>query len=413
MNKIFIILSFFLLVAGLAGKAFASNVSRATAAIQIIEKTYGDTYAPSAFSDCELQPGCYNALVGVAKNDGVSIGNITPNTPPKKITSSTKNGSAPTKSWGAPAKPTGKGFVKDFSLIYQVQSAVSKAGPQIAQNLANISGQLFAYLAIISLIVWVIQNLLFGDKGIKEFFVFALFIAFVRGLLAGYNLFFVGGVVNFFNQLGQLVSGAATPMATFGNVFQQVYLAIGNMTFTSKGGLLAPFLFLFTVTIDQIILIVMAAVVLGTIVVVQVYITIALITGYIFVPFMIFKPLEFLWNGWLKFLISSSLAYFMIFLVTKLLATTLTNLTAYNSGSLSSGEVMGFLLLLGIFAYLFMKIPAIAGEIVSGMPNMSVSGVASAIIGAASIMYAGGRIAGTAAKTAGQVAKAAGKGGDK
>lgn len=66
-------------------------------------------------------------------------------------------------------------------------------------------------------------------------------------------------------------------------------------------------------------------------------------------------------------------------------------------------SILGFLFVLAIFAYLFLKIPAIAGEIVSGMPNMSFSGVTSVVIGAASVMLAGGRIAGMAVKTGAQV----------
>ena len=198
-------------------------------------------------------------------------------------------------------------------------------------------------------------------------------------------------------------------MGTFGNVFQIIYIDIGRMD-VQGGGLLAPLLYLLTVTIDQIFLIAMGLVVLGTIVLVQVYIAIALITGYIFVPFMIFKPLEFLWNGWLKFLITSALSYFLIFAISALLGDTVTQLVTYNGANMSSGEVMGLLLILGIFAYLFLKIPAIAGEIVSGMPNMSFSGVTSVVIGAASVMLAGGRIAGIAAKTGSQIMnKAKGK----
>jgi len=125
---------------------------------------------------------------------------------------------------------------------------------------------------------------------------------------------------------------------------------------------------------------------------------------------MIFKPLEFLWNGWLKFLITSALSYFLIFAISALLGDTVTQLVTYNGANMSSGEVMGLLLILGIFAYLFLKIPAIAGEIVSGMPNMSFSGVTSVVIGAASVMLAGGRIAGMAAKTGAQIMnKAKGK----
>ncbi len=306
-------------------------------------------------------------------------------------------------------KSTGAGFTKDFGLMYQMQNSIAKAGPLVASNLANISGQLFAYLAVISLILWSIQNLMFGDKGVKEFFLYFFFLMIVRGLLAGYNFFFEEGVVQFFASLGALVGGTTSPMGTFGNVFQIIYIDIGRMD-VQGGGLLAPLLYLLTVTIDQIFLIAMGLVVLGTIVLVQVYIAIALITGYIFVPFMIFKPLEFLWNGWLKFLITSALSYFLIFAISALLGDTVTQLVTYNGANMSSGEVMGLLLILGIFAYLFLKIPAIAGEIVSGMPNMSFSGVTSVVIGAASVMLAGGRIASMAAKTGSQIMnKAKGK----
>jgi hypothetical protein len=317
-------------------------------------------------------------------------------------------GPAPAKT-AAFTKSTGAGFTKDFGLMYQMQNSIAKAGPQVASNLANISGQLFAYLAVISLILWSIQNLMFGDKGVKEFFLYFFFLMIVRGLLAGYNFFFEEGVVQFFASLGALVGGTTSPMGTFGNVFQIIYIDIGRMD-VQGGGLLAPLLYLLTVTIDQIFLIAMGLVVLGTIVLVQVYIAIALITGYIFVPFMIFKPLEFLWNGWLKFLITSALSYFLIFAISALLGDTVTQLVTYNGANMSSGEVMGLLLILGIFAYLFLKIPAIAGEIVSGMPNMSFSGVTSVVIGAASVMLAGGRIAGMAAKTGSQIMnKAKGK----
>lgn len=81
-----------------------------------------------------------------------------------------------------------------FNKLNSIEHNLLKAGPAEAASLTNISGQLFAYLAVISLMVWIIQNLLFGDKGIKEFMLFAFLIMFVRGMLAGYNLFFVGTV---------------------------------------------------------------------------------------------------------------------------------------------------------------------------------------------------------------------------
>jgi hypothetical protein len=351
-----------------------------------------------------------------------------PATPPSK-TSGTPTTTTTPAAKGVKNNPND--FLKQFSMLDQVQNAISTAGPAISQNLANISGQLFAYLAVISLILWSIQNLMFGDKGIKEFFLYFFFLMVVRGLLAAYNFFFVQGVANFFAKLGQTATGSqGSPMAEFGTVVQQVYMDIGNIMSGGKGGWLG-FLWTLksavsmtgiTVVLDQILLLVIACVVFGTIILIQVYVAIALITGYIFVPFMIFKPLEFLWNGWLKFLITSCLSYFLMYIIIGLMGGVLNAIASsagYTGGSIvnnvagtvmsvvvspsNPASILGFLFVLAIFAYLFLKIPAIAGEIVSGMPNMSFSGVTSVVIGAASVMLAGGRIAGMAVKTGAQV----------
>jgi len=367
---------------------------------------------------------------------------------PSSTTSTSGTTTSGTSKKGS-VKNNPQGFLKQFNILYQVHKAISTAGPQIAQNLANVSGQLFDYLAVISLVVWAIQNLLFGDKGIKEFMIFSLFLAFARGLLAAYNFFFVDGVANFFANLGQIAVGSnGSPMGEFGRVFQQVYIDIGNIMSGGQGGIWG-FIFTvksaisgvgITVILDQILLLIIAAVIFGTIILVQVYIALALITGYIFVPFMIFKPLEFLWNGWLKFLIVSCLSWFLIYVVIGLMGSVLNaiaesagysgnavdkafgTLMAITVSPANPAAVDGFLFMLAIFAYLILKIPAIAGEIVSGMPNISVSGVTAIITGVASaamtVGTAGAGGVASAAKTATQVAKTAGKaakssGGDK
>ena len=374
MKKLFLILTVFLILTGTSGRALA-------------------VACPKGYH---------------LDSDGYCVKNASSNQSPNS-----SSGSNASSSLNSSSPPTGGGFTKDFGLIYQVQNSLATAGPQIAVNLANISGQLFSYFAIIALIMFSVKELMFGDKGIKEFFIFFLFLMLARGLLAAYNLFFVDGIVNFFNAIGQQISGSSSPMATFGNLFQSFYLDIGKMNI-SKGGAFASLVQVAAVTIDQLFLLIIAIVVLGTIILIQIYITLGLLVGYIFVPFMIFKPLEFLWNGWLKFMISAALSYFLIYLVTALLQNTINSLVAYNGQSLSFGEVMGFLLLLAIFAYLFLKIPSIAGEIVSGMPNMSFSGMVGVAVGAASIMAAGGRVAGTAANTAQKVIdNAKGNKGDK
>ena len=317
--------------------------------------------------------------------------------------------SSSSSSVSAPTATSGKGFITEFKQVYSMGNAIAAAGPKLAARLADVSGKLFAYLAVISLIMWSIQNLMFGDKGVKEFFLYFLFLMVVKGLLAEYNFFFVQGVANFFADLGKIVAGTSSgsPMERFGTLAQNIYidmikidagsvLSLNPITMASTA-IANNLTFLFA----TLLIIVLALVILGTITLIQIYVAIALIVGYIFVPFMIFKPLEFLWNGWLKFLITSCLSYFLIYLVTALMQSTinsLANSTLSFSGA-SWSTIWGFMFLLAIFAYLFLKIPSIAGEIVSGMPNMSFSGIVNIAIAGAAMIMSGGSAAGKIAKT--------------
>jgi type IV secretory pathway VirB6-like protein len=165
------------------------------------------------------------------------------------------------------------------------------------------------------------------------------------------------------------------------------------------------------------VLIIAFILVVGTIFLIEAYIIIALITGYIFVPMMIFKPLEFLWNDWLKFLISSALAYFIVFVVLKMFSLFMVNTlmnyiqainvhASYNLSSIINELIYTFILF--VFGYLVTKIPAIAGEIVSGMPNMNVSVIIAPVVNSFNkISSGGGKIA---SKTVGEIKAAAGKG---
>ncbi len=307
-----------------------------------------------------------------------------------------------------------------FNKLGSIEHNLLKAGPEEAASLTNISGKLFAYLAIISLVVWVIQNLLFGDKGIKEFILFAFLIMFVRGMLAGYNLFFVG-TVNMFYAVGQHVAGVTDPMSLFQNIFYDFYNILSKQFgLVSTGSIwnffsLAPSVILYFVGI--IVLIIAFLLVAGTIFIVESYIVIALVAGYIFVPFMIFKPLEFLWNGWLKFLLTSAISYFLIFVVLKMFSLFMNNTllnyiqalnsnATYNLYSIINELIYTFILLM--FGYLVTKIPGIAGEIVSGMPNMSIAAVVAPVI--SSFNKVSG-ISKTTGKTVGEIKAAAGKGG--
>jgi hypothetical protein len=322
--------------------------------------------------------------------------------------------------------PAGTNFSNVYQNVYLLGSAIDQAGPKIAANLTDASGRLFFLLAVISLILWSIQNLMFGDKGVKEFMLYFFFLMVVRGLLAAYNFFFVGGVAVFFKDLGQMAAGTHSgPMAYFGILFLHVYadiikaslnpgtMVVGGLLNLVGLGEVAAALIFFLVTI---ILLILALIVLGTIVLIHAYIAIALITGYILVPFMIFKPLEFLWNGWLKFLITACLSYFLLYVVLALAMGSLdavASSSALNASPATLGSVLAILFLLAIFSYLIMKVPSIAGEIVSGMPNMSFSGVVGVAMTIASVaMMGGGGALKTVTKTADAIRSAA-KGGKK
>ena len=321
----------------------------------------------------------------------------------------------------------GKNFYGIYRNVYLLSSAIDHAGPQIAGRLTGVSGQLFSYLAAIALVMFSIKELMFGDKGIKEFIIFFVFLAFARGLLAGYQLFFVQGVAVFFKDLGQKAAGTSSgPMTYFWTLFGHVYMDIGKASLSSGslvGGVLlyltglgeiATALIFFLVTL---IMLILALIVIGTIVLIHAYIAIALISGYIIVPFMIFKPLEFLWNGWLKFLITACFSYFLLYVVMALGMSSLdavASSSALNASPATLGSVLAILFLIAIFAYLILKVPSIAGEIVSGMPNISFSGVVGVAMTVASVAAMGGggglKVAG---KAAGAIRSAAGRGGKK
>ena len=294
--------------------------------------------------------------------------------------------------------PKGQNFAGIYRKVYLLGGAIDQAGPKIAANLTNASGQLFFYLAVISLILWSIQNLMFGDKGIKEFMLYFFFLIVVRGLLAGYNFFFVGGVAVFFKDLGQTAAGTHdSVMAYYGllvlNTYKYIIEASANsgtlvggilLSLTGVGEAITALIFFFV----TLVLLILGLIVLGTIVLIHAYIAIALISGYILVPFMIFKPLEFLWNGWLKFLITACFSYFLLYVVMALEKGTLSAVassSALNASPKTFGSVLAILFLIAIFAYLILKVPSIAGEIVSGMPNISFSGVVGVVMTVVSV----------------------------
>ncbi|RZD18989.1 MAG: hypothetical protein EVG15_02485 [Candidatus Acididesulfobacter diazotrophicus] len=352
--------------------------------------------------------------LSVSKVYALGNGTGTLGATPAQVAALNALGGTPTGAAPAPAPTVNNvtGGNIAFNKLNSIEHNLLKAGPQEAASLTNISGQLFAYLAVIAMVLWSIQNLLFGDKGIKEFMIFIFFIIFVRGMLEAYNLFFTG-TVSMFYSLGQTVAGVTDPMSLFQNIFYDFYNILSSQfALVSTGSIFNFFSILPSVIlyfIGIIILLIAFFLVAGTIFVVEAYIVIALVTGYIFVPFMIFKPLEFLWNGWLKFLLTSAISYFLIFVVLKMFSLFMNNTLLnyiqainvkanYSIQAIINELIYTFILL--VFGWLVTKIPGIAGEIVSGMPNMSVTAVIAPIITSVKNISTGGVKMGGAAKTA-------------
>ena len=376
MKKIFLILAIFLVLAGMAGRTFAMGSPQST-------NPNGPNYVPPATST--------PATSTPATSTGV---------PAAKAINAVSNGNAM------------------FNTFGRIESGLLKSGPQLSSTLTDVSGQLFSYLAIIALIMFSVKELMFGDKGIKEFIIFFLFLAFARGLLAAYNLFFVDGVVYSFWDLGTMVAGVNDPMTLFQNIFYDFYNILSAQLQTSGGFTLQIVTAITTVIlyfVGIIVLLISFCLVAGTILIIQLYIVVALISGYIFVPFMIFKPLEFLWNGWLKFLFSSAISYFLVFVVLKIFALFMNNTLLMYIHSLNAGtnytissivNEISYTFILLIFGWFITKIPAVAVEIVSGMPNMSITAAVAPII--TSIKNVSGAGA-TAGATKSVIMKKAGK----
>ncbi len=383
MKKLILFLTLILLL-GLSAKAYAGSPAPAGA-------TCGSIYA--AYPKCPSGYTCNTSgSIPICVQDS------------SKTTTTSSSGTTTTAT--ARKTPKGQNFAGIYRKVYLLGGAIDQAGPKIAANLTNASGQLFFYLAVISLILWSIQNLMFGDKGIKEFMLYFFFLIVVRGLLAGYNFFFVGGVAVFFRDLGQIAAGTHdSVMAYYGllvlNTYKYIIEASANsgtlvggilLSLTGVGEAITALIFFFV----TLVLLILGLIVLGTIVLIHAYIAIALISGYILVPFMIFKPLEFLWNGWLKFLITACFSYFLLYVVMALEKGTLSAVassSALNASPKTFGSVLAILFLIAIFAYLILKVPSIAGEIVSGMPNISFSGVvgvAMTVVSVATMAVGGG-----------------------
>lgn len=299
-----------------------------------------------------------------------------------------------------------------ISVVTDLNKAIIKAGPMLAAKAAPIGGQLFMYLAVIALFAWTVKNFIFGNATMGDFMMFFLKILVVLTMLKLYNLIFVNIIVGLFIHAGYTISGHATPVASFNNIVTQM-LTITNEYWNGHiGGSLwntlihaasvLPATLLTSAVV--IMLLIEYLVLVGTIVLVNVYIVLALILGYLFVPMLLWDKTEQFFNGWLKFLLTSAFSMTMIMVVTSLFSSIFSIILSNYSSAASSGAFINMatgVMVLGIMAYIMHKIPTLAAEIMSGTPNISAGAAIAMAVGVGSSVMAITRLSSSAAQTGG------------
>ncbi len=125
---------------------------------------------------------------------------------------------------------------------------------------------------------------------------------------------------------------------------------------------------------------------LATLITSQVSAVIALILAPLFVPFIMFQPASFMWEGWLRFLLGAGMMKIVglvMLKVTDVIMASLAGLSAKASaaatGALAAATVdmvlyAGMILLAGLSAYLMAQVPSIATGLVSGGSGAGFSG---------------------------------------
>lgn len=301
------------------------------------------------------------------------------------------------------AKQAATAVFSGYWIFGEIQKDIIAAGPKVAGKMNNISGQIFGILTLIAFF-WLMMPMWFKGLDWSAIVMFWVKVLMLYGMLKWYNYFFNDGIIGFFVYLSAHVAGnngnlLTTITTSYIEVLNDMQNLIGGGWWPKLLGLLNGKDFL--VGIDEIITLISLIVAIGTVYLIEIYIVIALVTGYLFIPFAVIKQGEFLFNGWLKFIVSAGFSYFLISLVLQIFSAVMLSLpTDYQNFAGSMVNTVVWAGVLAMFSYIIMKIPGLAAEIISGTPNISVGGAAAAAVGAVSIMSGVGRVAGGAGKAA-------------
>lgn len=137
----------------------------------------------------------------------------------------------------------------------------------------------------------------------------------------------------------------------------------------------------FAVIGSAIFLLIAMGIFIGTLVITQITLTIAMIFMPIFVPFLIFKPLSGLFNTWLQFFVTAwftKIIGLLILTITSLIMTSMVKTSeALRATEMSPADALSFnmvqysslILLSALCALMMLKVPGLASGLVGGMSS--------------------------------------------
>lgn len=242
-------------------------------------------------------------------------------------------------------------------------------------NTSDIGEKLFLYLSLIS-ISWAGIKLAMSSGGslsepMNELVKIVFTVGFAFWIMHdGYDLMIVGGIDGLCNKLTELALPAGSTFQDgFINFSSAQFSVLGNIIgkYTERGWYdiitnIGPMLILTIVL--QVLFIIFALVALIGFMSALVTVGIALAVGPIFIPFLVLEKTSFLFDGWLKFMITASFTKVIISIIISI------GLFAFEAIGTGKDNILGMMIvstaLGGMLAFQLLRAPEIAQAIMSG-----------------------------------------------
>lgn len=275
-------------------------------------------------------------------------------------------------------------------------SATSGGATGTGTRLASIGWQLF-YFFLIANFVWIGLKGMLAGGGLNSFFGDMVPVLVTAGVVGTFMSKDIGGQVvssidvigaamtgNDVRSLDQLIIGAgSTAFEAISNTFSIPASMLSRFEWYQVIGAI-PVILMAIIPVCLTVFFILAAMViyLGMLVTSQISVTIAFIFAPVLVPFLMFRPASFLFDGWLRFLIGASFMKIIGLLMNQFTGAILDKMAAISvmankSGSYTAGTgIDGFsvdivlygsmILLSGICTMMMLQVPSIALGLISG-----------------------------------------------